>query len=66
MSKYDKWIEYRKNKKERARSKSRADGIREYLAYREMLKLPANEVKKPARARKPKRNQPGEWSFLDE
>ena len=66
MVNFDKWIAHRKNKKERARSKNRADGIKEYLAYREMLKLPANEVKKPARARKPKRNQPGEWSFLDE
>ena len=43
MVNFDKWIAHRKNKKERARSKNRADGIREYLAYREMLKLPANE-----------------------
>jgi len=66
VSKYDKWIEYNLKRRERQRSKDRADGLREYLAYREAKKAPVPEVKKPARAGKPKRNQPDDWSFLDE
>lgn len=66
MSKYDKWIEYNLKRRERQRSKDRADGLREYLAYREAKKAPVPEVKKPARAGKTKRNQPDDWSFLDE
>ena len=66
MSKYDRWIEYHLNKKARARTKDRADGLREYLAYREAKNAPEPQVKKTARAGKPKRNQPDDWSFLDE
>ncbi len=67
MSKHDRWIEYHLKKKARARTKSRADGLREYLEYRAAKNAPPEpEVKKPARAGKPKRNQPDDWSFLDE
>ena len=67
MSKYDKWIEYNLQRRERQRSKDRADGLREYLEYRATKNAPPEpEVKKPARAAKPKRNQPDDWSFLNE
>ena len=67
MSKYDKWIEYNLKRRERHRAKDRADGLREYLAYRAAKNAPPEpEVKKPAKAGRPKRNQPDDWSFLDE
>lgn len=66
MSKFDNWIEYRQRKKERLRTKNRAEGLRAYMEYREAQNEPAPKRTKSARTSRAKRNQPDDWSFLDE
>lgn len=67
MSKYDRWIEYHLNKKARARTKDRAEGLRAFLAYKRGEPAQAEEKKDPqVKPKRSKANQPEDWSFLDE
>lgn len=65
VSRYDALIALKRRRRETARNKRRADGLREYLAYKRGEEL-VEEAPPPRPVSTTPQNQPDNWSFLDE